>query len=61
MKRTLMRALTVAAIVGTALSAIHCRQMFSAEGLRAFCHWQVFTSYLVPFVVSLVSAHLARS
>jgi hypothetical protein len=54
------RALLVAAVVGTVLSLIHCRRLFVLSGVRAFCDWHVFTSYLVPFAVSLCSARWAQ-
>jgi hypothetical protein len=50
----------VAAVVGSLLCAIHCPYVFVSDGLLAFCDWHVYTSYLVPFSVSLVSQQLVR-
>lgn len=60
MRRDTLRACLVSAVVGSVLTAIHCREMLLTHGAKAFCDWHVFSSYLVPFVVSLVSARLAR-
>ncbi|MBI4511627.1 MAG: hypothetical protein HY698_18475 [Deltaproteobacteria bacterium] len=59
--KDLLRALLVATVVGTALSLVHCRKLFGARGIYAFCDWHVYTCYLVPFAVSMVSARMARS
>jgi len=59
MAKDLKRALAIAAVVGTALSFIHGRSLFAGEE-GVFRKWQRYASFVVPFLVSMVSSQLAR-